>query len=113
MTLEELKQKIDRLYQLSTMQHKDPSEINVGIVVTRIGAVGPTPTVELKSISLGFDWNSGKCLVHTDENLREIDRDEIKALQTKYDDIGWKVYEHERAKNRNRTKVGTTLSETE
>jgi hypothetical protein len=89
MNLHELKLHVDRLVELSHLQHLDPTEVTVGIMVKTVGSVGRTPTVPLKSIQLGFDWDRGKCLLQPESDLREIGRDELAALRKSYDDMGW------------------------
>lgn len=64
----------------------------VVIPVYRVGAVGGTPSVNIKIVRGGIDWDSGRIFIEPETRLREIDRDEIKVLQDKYEELGWKQY---------------------
>lgn len=93
MNLQELVDRVNELAKIAEMQHKNLEDINVGICVKVIGSVGSLPTVSVKNIGLGIDWDNGKCLITPEKDLRETDRDEIKAIQKKFDDMGWAYYE--------------------
>ena len=90
MNLKELKKTVDFLLRQCELSREDPEKINVGITIKRIGQVGGTPIVNIKSINFGFDWNKGKIIIDPENDLREIDRDEWALLQKKYDDLGFK-----------------------
>lgn len=89
MNIIELKKIVDRLYE-TTKEYKELT--NIGIQVKRVGSVAGTPLVNVKSIHSGFDWNAGKIIIVPETDLREINRDEIKSIQEKYDELGWKYY---------------------
>lgn len=93
MTLQELADKINRLIEITHLQHKDPSKIEVGIYVKRIGTVGPLPTVGIQHIATGIDWDAGKCIITPIKDLREIDADELASIRKKFDEMGWAYYE--------------------
>jgi hypothetical protein len=92
MNLEELKRAVDFAYDRATgyASRDNPENYTVVIPVYRVGSVGGTPSVVVKSLSVGFDWDRGKIFINPESRLREIDRDEIKSLQDKYDELGWK-----------------------
>lgn len=92
MNLKDLKEHVDRLSLVADMNRCDPKDITVGIVVRRVGSVGGTPIVDVANMHLGFDWDSGKLLITATTDLREIDRDEIKSLMDRYEELGWKQY---------------------
>ncbi len=50
------------------------------IPVFRPGSLGGTPCVEVKSIELGFDWNSSKVMLHTDEALTTLSPEDVAAI---------------------------------
>lgn len=54
------------------------------IATHKVGLIGGTPNTNIKFINLGFDWDRGKLIIYPEQTLREIDRDEIKALKDKY-----------------------------
>lgn len=90
MNIIELKKIVDRLYETTEEYNKELT--NIGIQVKRIGSVAGTPLVNVKSIHSGFDWDNNKIIIVPETELREIDRDEIKSIQEKYDELGWKYY---------------------
>lgn len=101
MNLLELKQHIDRLVELSQKRHTSPENISVGVKIFRLGSVGPTSTVGVKSITLGFDWDKDKLIIIAEKELREIDRDEIASLLDRFDEMGWTQYEVDSLKREN------------
>lgn len=93
MNLKEFVYRVNEVAKIAEMQHKNLEDIDVGILVKVIGSIGPLPTVSVKNIGLGIDWDKGKCLITPEKELRETDMDEIKAIQKKFDDMGWAYYE--------------------
>ena len=102
MNLLELKQQIDRMIEVTSKRHIEPENIAVGIKVFRLGTVGPTPIVNVKSLIQGFDWDNGKLIITAETDLREIGRDEIASLLDKFDEIGWTQYEVDSLKRENK-----------
>jgi hypothetical protein len=96
----ELKYKMNTNELILKLQYAD--DLQVVIPVYRVGAVGGTSYVNVKSVTTGFDWDAGRIFLNTEERLREIDRDEIKTLQDKYDELGWKHYEISNLKRENK-----------
>lgn len=91
MTLEQLKMIIDAAFdRTNAYDGQNAENIQVGIKVFRVGAVGGTPVVPIKSVHMGFDWDKGKLIMTTEPELREVNRDEIKTLLDKYEELGWK-----------------------
>jgi len=93
MNLQEFADRVNETLLIAKLQHKDPTEIKVGIRVKVIGTIGSLPTVPVKNIMMGFDWDKGTCIITPEKDLRETDRDEIQAIQKKFDDMGWAYYE--------------------
>jgi hypothetical protein len=52
----------------------------LGIVVVSEGKIGPTPTVEVKQASFGFDWDSQTFLIFPEKPLTALNRDEVDAI---------------------------------
>ena len=73
----------------------------VVIPVFRAGAVGGTPSVSIRIVHAGFDWDAGKIFIQPDERLRIIDEDEIQYLHDKYQELGWTHYEIRNLKKEN------------
>lgn len=63
MNLKELKKTVDRL-----MDHSKDGEESVAIALAE-PSIGPIATTPLKSINIGFDWESGMCIVRADVDL--------------------------------------------
>jgi hypothetical protein len=96
MNPKELILQVERAIQFGRMD-----DWKVVIPVRRIGSIGGTPCVNIESVSAGFDWDSGKVFLSTKESLREIDRDEIKAIRDKYEELGWSQYKIGKIKKEN------------
>lgn len=69
-------------------------EVVASIVVRVPGMIGGTPTVNVKSIQAGFDWDNGKLLIYPEKDLRTIEADEILALRKANEKEGWAEYEN-------------------
>lgn len=96
MKLNSLKEMVDRLMGQCELNHVDPSEVVVGIKVFVEGAIGPTPITEVKTISLGIDWDHKKCLVTPTDHLRKISSDEMHTLRKQHTELGWEYYHRTR-----------------
>lgn len=88
MTLLELKNIVDRVYQNA----HDPSKIMVQIPTHKVDTVGHMPCTSVESAHMGIDWESRSFLIRPVCTLREIDRAEIAEIQKKYSDLGWTSY---------------------
>lgn len=80
---------------VDTFCHKDYplQDRNVVIAVKRIGQVGGTPSVGVKNIYAGIDWDSGKILIYPEKELMIADDELLKDRQKLVDRIGWLEYE--------------------
>ena len=95
MKLSELKHLIDRICE-NMKPHNDPDVvIKVKMPYTTIGA---TPTVTVKNASLGFDWDNGKFIFHTQEPLTPSDRDFAEQMKQMQERAGWADYENRNLK---------------
>lgn len=90
MNLLELKKLVELFEQQTTRQRMNLEDVQVVIDSHKVGMIGGTPTTNIKSINLGFDWDKGKLIISPENILREIDRDEIKMLRDKYEELSWK-----------------------
>lgn len=59
----------------------DKLEGNVEIVVMSQGSIGPTPTVNIKNIQLGFDWDNGKILIFADAPIIKLTPEDLEAVK--------------------------------
>jgi hypothetical protein len=82
--------------------YRDQDDLEVVVCVERVGTVGATPTVSIKTANAGFDWDQGRLMLYPEKNLREIDRDEIAALRKNYDELGWSLYKINNIKRENK-----------
>jgi hypothetical protein len=80
MNLTELKRQIDAIYE----SHRYPDEVKVVIPVVRLNAIGPSGSVSVDNLYMGFDWDDNTLFITPESELREIDRDEIGALVKEY-----------------------------
>jgi len=94
MNLQELKDIITRIESLNPRLNL--SDVTVGVAVYRVGAIGGTPVVGVKSCLNGFDWDKNKFIIQSETELREIGRDEIKSIRDEYDKLGWDYYSKSR-----------------
>lgn len=59
----------------------DKLEGNVEIVVMSQGSIGPTPTVKINNIQLGFDWDNGKILIFADSPIVKLTPEDLDAVK--------------------------------
>jgi hypothetical protein len=60
--------------------------------------VGALPTVKIKHISMGFDWDYGKFIITPEETLTPANRDFAEQMRKMQDDLGWARYENRNLK---------------
>ena len=94
MNFAKLKQVVEVIEQSIKNQNLDPEKVTLGIRVQNVAAIGPTPITEILSVSLGFDWDKGRCIIYPMKNLREIELDELAKLRETYNKDGLKQYEY-------------------
>lgn len=102
MTLSELKELVEQMEQQAVRQRLNLEEIQVVIASHKVGLIGGTPSTNIKDINLGFDWDKGKLIIYPEQTLREIDRDEIKTLRDKYEELVWSKYEFDKIVKENK-----------
>lgn len=102
MTLLELKELVCAIEQHAIRQRLNLEDIQVVIATHKVGVIGGTPHTNIQSINLGFDWDRGKLIIYPEQTLREIDRDEIKTLKDKYEELGWSKYQIDKLVNDNK-----------
>ena len=94
MKFSELKRLVD-LYQRPG--HYEDPEVVVEIKLP-YSTVGGMPTVKIKSAQMGFDWDSGKFIFHTEEPLCPSDRDFAKQMRDMQERAGWADHENRNLK---------------
>ena len=85
MKLSELHRLVN-VYQ-ERMMREDP-EVVVQIKLP-YSTMGGQPTVSVKSLQMGFDWDHGKFILIPEENLTPADRDFAQQMRKMQDDLGW------------------------
>jgi non-homologous end joining protein Ku len=73
MRVKELREILNRIPE----RHDDDE---VCVEVFRKNAMGGTPTVRVRSIHNGFDWDRGKFIIHTETDLKEISKEEKRDI---------------------------------
>lgn len=101
MTLTELKQAVDHAIASCERGHRDPNTVTVYIPSYKTGTAGHIPCTAVKYANMGFDWEASSFLIRPEKELREIDRDEIKTLRDKYEELSWTHYKVNKIKKEN------------
>lgn len=96
MQLNELKSIVD-----FAVDHTNSESVIVQIPTFKVGTLGPPPSTNVKSAGLGFDWSNGSFLINPVTDLREIDRDEMKMIRQKYEELSWSHYKITKLKREN------------
>ena len=86
MKLSEFKEKID-LYASTLKPHNDPDVVvEVKMPFTTAGG---TPSVNVKSIRSGFDWDNGKFFIVSEETVTLADAEFAAKFKKLQEDYGW------------------------
>ena len=89
--------KLSELHKLVTYRY-DPNHSQDQEVVIKVklpySTVGGQPTVPVKSIHAGFDWDAGKFIIYPEEELTPSDRDFAEKMRKMQDDLGWAMSEN-------------------
>lgn len=78
------------MYILSSCEPNDRVSILIQKPFTTIGG---TPVAEIKSVSVGFDWDKGKVMIVPENKLWEVDPENSVIMKTLNDKLGWCEYE--------------------
>ncbi|HBD2603793.1 hypothetical protein [Enterobacter kobei] len=73
MELQEAKEALDSFHP-----HKASAPLR--LVIHQPGGIGGTPTVGVKAIHAGFDWDSNTILIYPEEQLTRLTPDEVAAI---------------------------------
>lgn len=90
MKLSELKRLVDLYHR---PDHYEDPDVVVKIKLPH-STVGGTPTVKINSAQMGFDWDHGKFIFQTEEDLTPSDRDFAKQMMEMQERAGWAEYEN-------------------
>jgi hypothetical protein len=97
MKLSELHRLVNVYHNEERMVREDP-EVVIQIKLP-YSTVGGQPTVPVKFISMGFDWDAGKFMIAPEENLTPADRDFAEKMRKMQEDLGWANLENRRLKS--------------
>ena len=90
MKFSELKRLVDLHHR---PDHYEDPEVVIQIKLPYV-TVGAKPSVSLKSVQMGFDWEHGKFILMPEENLTPSDRDFAEQMKKMQDRAGWADYEN-------------------
>jgi len=96
MKLSEFFTRVKVHYDLEHTVREDP-EVVVQIKLP-YSTMGGQPTVPVKSLQMGFDWDHGKFILIPEENLTPSDRDFAEQMRKMQDDSGWVKLENHKLK---------------
>lgn len=94
MKFSELKHLVDLHYH---PDYREDPEVVIEIKLP-YSTVGASPTVKIKNANMGFDWDSGKFILHPEENLTPSDRDFAKQMRDMQEQAGWADHENRNLK---------------
>lgn len=78
-----------RIVNLDNMERMNDCEVKI-VVKKPFDTIGGTPSVPVKNVYMGFDWDNGKFLIYPEENVMEYDVDfgeKFRELQKKNGDL--------------------------
>ena len=76
MQLEEALEQLQQAAEQSKGRH-----LNICIPVFRPGSIGGTPCVMVQGVRLGFDWDHGKVMLITEEQLTTLSPEDVAAIR--------------------------------
>ena len=93
--------KFSELKRLVDLYHRDGHYEDPEVVIQiklPYSTVGGMPTVKVKNIHMGFDWDHGKFIIAPEEDLTPSDRDFAKQMTELQERAGWADYENRNLK---------------
>lgn len=104
MNLSELQEIVDHLVDDSNNPYSlSSTESKVVIPVKSVGSIGGREFVDIKNITVGFDWDAGKIFMNPSKDLRIVDVNEYEQMQKSCEELGWSVYENANLKKEIKT----------
>lgn len=89
--------KLSELHRLVNLYHRPDHYENPEVVIKiklPYSTVGGQPTVPVKSMHMGFDWDKGKFIIYPEEELTPSDRDFAEKMRKMQEDLGWTMSEN-------------------
>lgn len=99
MKLSELKKIVD--FDAERELHREDREVVIAIKLPYT-TVGPIPTIPIKSVRLGFDWERGKYILTAEEELMPADRDFASKMKDLQERLGFADLDIRRLKAENK-----------
>ncbi len=65
---------VTRIWSNSLTQRRDPE---TRIIIHSPGSIGATPSVEVESIQVGFDWDAGQVLIYPSQPLTTLTPEQV------------------------------------
>jgi hypothetical protein len=93
--------KLSELKHIVDLHHRDGHYEDPEVVIAiklPYSTVGGSPTVKVKTMWMGFDWDHGKFIIIPEEDLTPSDRDFAKQMKEMQDRAGWADYENRNLK---------------
>jgi hypothetical protein len=93
--------KLSELHRLVNLHHRDGHHEDPEVVIKiklPYSTVGGQPTVKVKNMWMGFDWDHGKFIITPEEDLTPSDRDFAKQMTEMQERAGWADYENRNLK---------------
>ncbi len=93
--------KLSELHRIVDLHHSDQLREDPEVVIKiklPYSTVGSSPTVKVKSMHLGFDWDHGKFIIYPEEELTPSDRDFAAKMRDMQEKWGWAESENRRLK---------------
>lgn len=72
---------LERVQRVKSFSGMRPGDLKVRIVVCSPGGLGAMPTVEVKSVHRGIDWDSGSFLITPEKPLTVLTEEQLEAVK--------------------------------
>jgi len=92
MNLQQLYEIIEDQIIRCELRHQKPSDITIGIVIQTIKSVG-TPTVDVKRVNMGFDFDHDKFIIYPEKDLSLTDHNALATMRQEAEEMGFTVRE--------------------
>lgn len=75
-------------------KHCQRRDMDIKIVVHSPGSVGATPTVDVKSIQAGFDWDAGQVMIFPAQSLTMLTTEQVADItESVHKGQSWHAYQ--------------------
>lgn len=82
---------VARIWSNTTTQRRDPE---ITIVVHSPGSIGPSPSVEVEAIHVGFDWDAGQVMIYPAQPLTVLTPEQVAEIsESVRKGQSWHAYE--------------------